>query len=55
MATPSPAGNPASKFFWRKKPGSIQIADLCALGLLEANFNAAMNGQSLYGLTSPAG
>ncbi len=25
-----------------KKPGAIHIADLCALGLLEANFNSAM-------------
>ncbi len=27
---------------WEKKPRAIHIADLCALGLLEANFNAAM-------------
>jgi len=28
--------------FLEQKPGSINVADLCALGLLEADFNASM-------------
>jgi len=42
MAIPSLAGNLVFKSFLRKTPGSICVADLHALGLLEADFNASM-------------